>query len=167
KKIRFYTRENVGIGEIHLPPEEIETEACFLAIGPDLAAEAGLTSGAGASGLRGLGSLIQGLVPLFVRVDPADVKVSTELRHPHFGCPTITLYDRVQGGVGLAEQIFAGHRAILAAARGLLERCACRTGCPSCIGPGRDLGATPKQHARVLLGGMLAPAHTREREAEA
>src|SRR5690606_20506215 len=36
KKIRFYTRENVGIGEIHLPPEEFETEACMLVIGPDL-----------------------------------------------------------------------------------------------------------------------------------
>src|SRR5262249_32037162 len=30
KKIKFYTRENVGIGAINLPPEEFETEACAL-----------------------------------------------------------------------------------------------------------------------------------------
>ena len=65
-----------GIGEINLPPEEFETEACVLALDLEFAKEAGLDSGTDAGGLRGVGELIQGLVPLFVRVDPADVKAA-------------------------------------------------------------------------------------------
>ena len=57
-------------------------------------------------GLLGVAELIQGLVPLFVRVDPGDVRVSAEHRHPHFERPTITVYDCVPGGVGLSERIY-------------------------------------------------------------
>lgn len=45
KKIKFYPRENVGIGEIHLPPEESETEACELVLQPELIAQLGLKKG--------------------------------------------------------------------------------------------------------------------------
>lgn len=155
KKIRFYTRENVGIGEINLPPEEFETEACILALEESFAVEAGLHRGADAGGLRGVGELIQGLVPLFVRVDPADVKVSTELCHPHFDRPTITIYDQIPNGVGLSEKIFSCHREILQAALGLTRKCACTTGCPSCIGPSRDQGRRGKGLALAVLTGLL------------
>ncbi len=155
KKIRFYSRENVGIGEIHLPPEEFETEACALVLGPELVARAGLLRGAEASCLHGVGELLRGLVPLFVRVDPGDVRVLAELRHPHFAAPTLVLYDRVPNGVGLSEKIFRVHRRILAAALELLQRCACRGGCPGCVGPSPALGFRSKATAAVILRGML------------
>ncbi len=155
KKIRFYTRENVGIGEISLPPEEFETEACMLAISSELAAEVGLERGAEGGGLRGLASLVQGLVPLFVRVDPGDVAVTSTLLHPHYDCPVLTIYDRIPNGVGLSERIYRKHREILAAARGQVTRCACRTGCPSCIGPSADQGVRGKSLALQVLEGML------------
>ena len=106
-------------------------------------------------GLRGVGELIQGLVPLFVRVDPADVKVTTELLHPHFERPTITIYDQVPNGVGLSEKIFDRHRDILQAALGLARKCACTTGCPACIGPSRDSGRRGKNLALAVLTGLL------------
>ena len=154
KKLRFYTRENVGDGEIDLPPEEFETEACVLALDPELAARAGLSEGANGGGLRGLAELIQGLVPLFVRVDPGDVRVSSELRHPHFERPTIVIHDAIPNGVGLSERIFRVHEEILDAARGVLERCRCRSGCPACIGPARDQGLRGKQLAQRILAEM-------------
>ncbi len=155
KKVRFYTRENVGVGEIHLPPEELETEACLLVLDPEAALEAGLHTAADAGGLRGVADLIQGLVPLFVRVDPGDVRVTAEVRHPHFERPTLTIYDVVPGGVGLSERIFRQHRAVLEAGLGLLGRCACQRGCPSCIGPARDQGGRGKLLSRRLLEIML------------
>jgi DEAD/DEAH box helicase domain-containing protein len=155
KKVRFYTGENVGAGDIHLPPEEFETEACVLALDPSLAAEVGLDKGADAGGLRGIAELIQGLVPLFLRVDPGDVRVLAELRHPHFERPTITIYDAMPDGVGLSERIWRQHRDVLAAAAGLVERCPCRTGCPSCIGPSVDQGVRGKGLARAVLSGLL------------
>ena len=154
KKIRFYTRENVGIGEIDLPPEEMETEACVLTLSTELVDSAGLASGADGGGLRGLAELVQGLVPLFVRVDPGDVRVTSQLRHPHFECPTLTIYDRIPNGVGLSERIFRVHRDILKAAEGVVSRCACRSGCPACIGPSVDQGRRGKALALTVLREM-------------
>lgn len=155
KKVRFYTRENVGAGEIHLPPEEFETEACMLVIDRALAQEVGLHSGADAGGLRGVAELVQGLVPLFVRVDPGDVRVLANLEHPHFEAPTLVIYDNLPDGVGLSDRLFARHRDVLEAARGVLARCPCRTGCPACIGPSPDQGLRGKPLAKALLAGML------------
>jgi len=155
KKIKFYTRENVGVGEINLPPEEFETEACALVLKPELVAELGLRKGGEASCLQGVGELLQGLVPLFVRVDPGDVKVLAEALQPHFQAPALILYDRVPNGVGLTERIYHIHREILAAALGLVQKCACRSGCPSCVGPSASLGARSKGVAVAILQGML------------
>ncbi len=155
KKIKFYTRENVGIGEINLPPEEFETEACALVLKPELVARLGLKKGGEGSCLQGVGELLQGLVPLFVRVDPGDVKVLAEALQPHFEAPTLILYDRVPNGVGLAERIFHVHREILAAALALVQKCACRSGCPSCVGPHASLGGRSKGVAVAILQGML------------
>lgn len=160
KKIKFYTRENVGIGEIHLPPEEFDTEACALVLQPGLVAALGLKKGGEASCLHGVGELLQGLVPLFVRVDPGDVRVLAEALQPHFEAPALILYDRVPNGVGLAERIFRVHRDILSAALELVQRCACRSGCPSCIGPSAGLGGRSKGVARAILQGMLARTTT-------
>jgi DEAD/DEAH box helicase domain-containing protein len=155
KKIKFYTRENVGIGEIVLPPEEYETEACALVLRPETVQALGLQRGGEASCLQGVGELLQGLVPLFVRVDPGDVRVLAEARQAHFGAPTLLLYDRVPDGVGLAERLFDGHREILAAALQLVQRCACRSGCPSCVGPQASLGTRSKLVATTILRAML------------
>ena len=155
KKIKFYTRENVGIGEIHLPPEEFETEACALVLRPELVARLGLQKGGEASCLQGVGELLQGLVPLFVRVDPGDVKVLAEALQPHFGLPTLILYDRIPNGVGLAERIFRVHREILAAALRLVQKCTCRSGCPCCVGPQASLGVRSKTVATTILRAML------------
>jgi DEAD/DEAH box helicase domain-containing protein len=156
KKIKFYTRENVGVGEINLPPEEFETEACALVLRPELVARLGLQKGGEASCLQGVGELLQGLVPLFVRVDPGDVRVLAEALQPHFAAPALVLYDRVPSGVGLAERIFDVHREILAAALQLVQRCTCRSGCPCCVGPQASLGARSKSVAATILRAMLA-----------
>jgi DEAD/DEAH box helicase domain-containing protein len=157
KKIKFYSRENVGIGAISLPPEEFETEACALVLRPAMVAELGLQQGGEASCLQGVGELLQGLVPLFVRVDPGDVRVLAEALQPHFQAPALLLYDRVPNGVGLAERIFRVHRDILAAALQLVQQCACRSGCPSCVGPQASLGVRSKGVAMAILRAMLAP----------
>jgi DEAD/DEAH box helicase domain-containing protein len=155
KKIKFYTRENVGIGEINLPPEEFETEATALVLKPELVASLGLKKGGEASCLQGVGELLQGLVPLFVRVDPGDVKVLAEALHAHFQAPTLILYDRIPNGVGLAERIYRVHREILSAALALVQKCSCRSGCPSCVGPQASLGARSKGVAVAILQGLL------------
>ena len=160
KKIKYYTRENVGIGPIELPPEEFETEATALVLQPELIADLGLKRGGEAACLQGVGELLKGLVPLFVRVDPGDVRVLAEALQPHFEAPTLILYDRIPNGVGLAERIYRVHREILGAALELVQRCQCRFGCPSCVGPSSTLGARSKAVAMAILTGMLGDGAT-------
>ena len=154
KKIRFYTHENVGAGEIHLPPEEMDTEAFALVVGEDAAALA-LAPDGRAGALGGLAGLLRRLAPLFVRCDPADLRVKSELKSRHWGGPALTIYDRVPGGVGLADALFELHERVLEAAAQVVERCACLYGCPACIGPAVEVGAAGKERVRRLLDALL------------
>jgi DEAD/DEAH box helicase domain-containing protein len=120
-----------------------------------LVARLGFLRGGEAACLQGIGELLQGLVPLFLRVDPGDVRVLSEVQHPHFQAPTLILYDRVPGGVGLSERVFRTHRDLLRAAVGVARRCPCTTGCPACVGPHPSLGARSKQVAIAILDGLL------------
>lgn len=155
KKIRFYTRENVGGGEIHLPAEEMLTDAFGLIVS-DAAAEAvGLRDANRGGGLRGLASLLRQIAPLFVRCEPADLGESVELRSPHFLRPTITLFDRHRDGVGLSEAVYRSIDGILRAARAVLDRCPCKLGCPACVGPEPEVGSRGKATARALAAALL------------
>ena len=49
--------------------------------------------------------------------------------------PTIYLYDKVPGGIGLAPRLFDEREALISRARVVIEACPCEGGCPACIGP--------------------------------
>jgi DEAD/DEAH box helicase domain-containing protein len=151
KKIRFYTRENVGAGDIHLPPEEMETEAFVLTLAPEAAAEIELASGNRAAAWGGVGRLLRRTAPLFVRCGAGDLGLASEVRSGHFGRPALFLYDRVAGGVGLSVALFRAVPEIVRAARSVLERCACAHGCPACVGTLEEVGPLGKETALALL----------------
>ena len=72
----------------------------------------------------------------------------------HF-TPTLFLYDNYPGGIGISAPLFDIRSAIVADARQLVSACACRHGCPSCIGPilasDEVRGYAPKQVALQVL----------------
>jgi DEAD/DEAH box helicase domain-containing protein len=163
KKVRFYTRENVGAEDIHLPPEELDTEAFSLTVSTATAELLGLAGGDRAAGWRGVGRLLRRVAPLFLRCQPSDLGLSTEIRSSHFKRPALHLYDRAMGGVGLAGALFRDHRAVLDAALEVVSRCACSQGCPACVGTVEEVGARGKATALRALahlarGAELAPA---------
>lgn len=164
KKVKFYTHENVGAGEIHLPPEQMETQAFWLAISEEAARVAGLWGDpdappAGAAdgafrrsgGLVALANLLLGTVPLFIRCDPRDVHVVAEARAKGSGLPTLWVYDAVPGGVGLARRAYALRREIARAMLDIVSRCPCERGCPSCVGAEPRSGRRGKEAARRFL----------------
>jgi DEAD/DEAH box helicase domain-containing protein len=92
--------------------------------------------------------------------DPRDLGRVYEIRSPHTALPTIYLYERAAGGVGLAERMFRLHDHLVRAAIELVESCGCDAGCPSCVGPILEVGSTGKIDAlTVLRGGLMIPAH--------
>lgn len=151
KKIRFETHENIGYGDVHIPPLEMQTEAYWLTFANEAREwleAAGLDLGAG---LTGLAHLLSHTVPLFVLCDPRDVVSVPMLRAPHDEMPTVYIYDRYPAGIGLARRIYDLDRKILAAARDIIAQCPCSTGCPSCVGPEADARGKSKVTARTLL----------------
>ena len=151
KKIRFYTRENVGAEDIVLPPEELDTEAFVLTLSEETASELGLHGGDRGAAWHGVGHLVRRVAPLYVRCQPRDLGISTQVKSPHFNQPALYLYDRVQGGVGLSELLFAGYREVLAAALAVVRGCRCQGGCPACVGPPEEVGPLGKRTATAIL----------------
>ena len=153
KKIKLDTQENVGWGKIHLPQEDMHTTAYWLAL--EEQAWAGLDRAQLEAGLWGMAHLLAGVAPLFLMCDPKDLQAVAQVRSPFTGDPTVFLYERHPGGVGLAEGLYAAHGPLLAAALELARGCSCADGCPSCVGPGLDDAPDSKRAAITLLSRLV------------
>ena len=94
----------------------------------------------------------------FSDVRPHDVAVWPEIESVFTGAPTVYMYDRVPGGIGFSKRLYNVHQQLLASAGGVVTRCACEHGCPSCVGPD-VLDATERQD--VARSGWSASCWTR------
>jgi DEAD/DEAH box helicase domain-containing protein len=137
KKLKYHTNENVGYGDINLPPDEMHTRSVALLF------DAGSAAGGHFSALdeleqgivvQRLGSLLRTVAPVFLLCDPRDLGVSERVKDPHFDAPCLYIFDRYPGGIGLAEGFLRDMGRIVRGAQEAVERCECATGCPSCIG---------------------------------
>ncbi|MDN3016750.1 DEAD/DEAH box helicase [Paenibacillus sp. BSR1-1] len=131
KKIKFETHENIGSGPIHLPEEELHTNAAWLSLNKPLAE---MGHDRLEQGLVGTAHALGSIAPLFVMSDPQDIHVVPQVKADHNEKPTIFFYDRYPGGIGLSEKIHSGMAAVFAETKKMINRCQCETGCPSCIG---------------------------------
>jgi DEAD/DEAH box helicase domain-containing protein len=69
--------------------------------------------------------------------------------------PSLFLYDNYPGGIGFSHQLFDDTRILLEKTLRLISRCECRSGCPSCVGPAKELGEKSKEVALALLKEIL------------
>jgi DEAD/DEAH box helicase domain-containing protein len=170
KKIKMGTLENVGSGEVELPQQEMQTTAAWLTVGPETLARVSSSREELIDGLRAVTYLLHHLAPIFLLCDIRDLgswlgdttpatsgavatRESTKRRlmdAAQFN-PTIYLYDSHAGGIGLAEHVFEILPDLLRRGLETLETCACRDGCPSCVGPVNEVGRRAKSSARALL----------------
>jgi DEAD/DEAH box helicase domain-containing protein len=153
KKIKLDTQENVGWGKIHLPQEDMHTTAYWLSLEDE--ACSGLSPAELQAGLWGMAHLLSGIAPLFLMCDPKDLQAVAQVRCPFTSAPTVFLYERNPGGVGLAEGLYAAHASLLRAALDLARGCACADGCPSCVGPGLDEAPDSKRAAITLMSRLV------------
>jgi len=108
------------------------------------------------SALGGLAYALGNIAPLYLMCDPRDLGVITEVRGSQTHAPTITLYDRVPDGLGLAERLYENHAQLLAAALDLVRDCRCQEGCPACVGPTGPGGGEVKLLTAHLLQALVA-----------
>lgn len=128
KKIKFNTHENIGSGPINLPEQELHTSATWFTF------ESELSESKLEEGLIGISHALNSIVSLFVMCDPQDIHVVPQIKAIHNEKPTIFLYDRYPGGVGLSEKVFENIKEIISKTTDMISQCPCENGCPSCIG---------------------------------
>jgi DEAD/DEAH box helicase domain-containing protein len=148
KKIKFYTHENAGYGDVRLPEMQMHTTAFWLTV-PEQA------GGRIIDGLRGIGLALETVATLALMCDPRDLGTTLgdangrdpaaagvapeQSGSPNAGySPTLFLYEHVPGGTGLAERIWEQRDVLLARALRMIESCPCDAGCPACVGPGES-----------------------------
>lgn len=171
KKIKFYTLENLGYGEVNLPDQEMHTTAAWWTFGTALAEHLALSNAALLHALAAIAHALHHLAALRCLCDVGDLATALGDREGRFSGvqaavesggfrPTLFLYERYPGGSGLAEGIFLRSAELLADAHALLASCGCEAGCPSCTGAvqetGETEGATPKATALRVLTALVA-----------
>jgi DEAD/DEAH box helicase domain-containing protein len=99
-----------------------------------------------------VGDLRSAWVPVVGR-SGAEAHGAAEIDGPY--APTVFLFDRFPGGVGLSERLFEEREALLARTHRIIAGCRCAHGCPACIGPMvAAAGAQPKALALQLLAAV-------------
>lgn len=174
KKIKFFTHENSGYGDVHLPEMQMHTTSYWLTVPERLLSRFSAPRALLIDALRGLGQALETVASLMLMCDPRDINQclgdgeqdlegsgstqpagrepravassSTSARTGQLD-PTLFLFDAQPGGVGLAERIFERSAELMERARSLIAACPCEGGCPACVGPAES---SPRK--RLALG---------------
>jgi len=159
KKVKFYTLENVGAGQLSMPEQEMHTTAFWLHFPETFLQQfTDLTPAERQNGLAGLANVLRTVAALLVMCDPRDLGIAfTEDLAGGLKTfePDLFLYDNYPGGIGQSAPLFKMTTRLLEAARDLLSVCGCAAGCPSCVGPIGEVGERGKETARRILSALL------------
>ena len=161
KKIRFYTLENVGAGNLSMPEREMHTTSFWLHF-PDsfLSGFADLTVTEKQNGVTALGNVLRTVGALLLMCDSRDLgvaitdNISTGSRIYE---PDLFLYDNYPGGIGQSQPLYKTTQKLLNGALELLRACGCKDGCPSCVGPIGEVGESGKEAAIRILERLTNP----------
>ncbi len=162
KKIRYYTHENVGYGNVNLPDQEMRTTAVWWQVQPDALAAALPDRHQALDGFLGAAYAVHHVAALVMMSEVNDLGRAVgdgdakwfatvgengrgQIRDLESGevlpfapprfCPSLFLYDNYPGGVGLSAPLFDYRIEVAKQARNMIAGCHCRCGCPTCIGP--------------------------------
>ena len=162
KKIRYYTHENIGYGNINLPDQEMHSTAVWWEIRPGVLEQSLPSRQMALDGFLGAAYAMHHVAALQTMSEKSDLGRAVgdgdgqwfatvagdgrgQMRnaegdaiapdHQNAFRPAVFLYDSYPGGIGLSEPLFRRHADVVLGARSLIEHCDCRYGCPSCVGP--------------------------------
>jgi DEAD/DEAH box helicase domain-containing protein len=173
KKIRFFTSENLGYGEVNLPDLDLHTTAYWFTIPHEVLAGLPYEAGTLIDGILGIAHALHHVAVLHLMCDVRDLdrsvgdrqgswsarpargvvrhETSEEGAPPSSFDPTLFLYDAYPGGVGFSARLYDLHARLLDETESMIRTCDCREGCPSCVGPVNEVGVLSKETALVIL----------------
>jgi len=161
KKIKFYTNENVGSGDLDLPEQQMHTTSYWLTIPADVLAQLPYAADDRRDGIVGLAYAMKQIAQLLLMCDRHDIGLSIETGEQD-GIPAplqdarLFIYDNYPSGIGFSEPLFRMHDQLLEATKRLIAECSCDSGCPGCVGPIGNTGPLAKPAALRILDLLLA-----------
>jgi DEAD/DEAH box helicase domain-containing protein len=170
KKIKFYTNENVGSGELDLPEQQMHTTAYWLTIPAAVMAALPYAADDRRDGVVGLAFAMRQVAQLLLMCDRQDIGISIdggdEADEAVLGAealakaaePRVFVYDNYPGGIGFSEPLFTMQADLLARTRELIAGCECEHGCPTCVGPLGHTGPLAKVVALRILDQLTTAA---------
>jgi DEAD/DEAH box helicase domain-containing protein len=171
KKIKFYTNENVGSGELDLPEQQMHTSSYWLTIPASIMSSLPFAGDDRRDGVVGLAFAMKNIAQLLLMCDGHDIGLSVDggsldrtTRTGGMGGvpealavePNVFIYDNYPGGIGFSRPLYEMHGLLLERTRELIAGCPCSSGCPSCVGPEGNTGPHAKLVASRILERLLA-----------
>jgi DEAD/DEAH box helicase domain-containing protein len=170
KKIKFYTNENVGSGELDLPEQQMHTSSYWLTIPVRVMSSLPFAGDDRRDGVIGLAFAMKNIAQLLLMCDRHDIGLSVDggtlERSKRTGGvggvpdalatePNVFIYDNYPGGIGFSRPLYEMHSLLLERTRELIVGCPCESGCPSCVGPEGNTGPHAKTVASRILDRLL------------
>jgi DEAD/DEAH box helicase domain-containing protein len=182
KKIKFFTNESIGAGELQLPENEMHTTSYWITLKRALLESLPFSISERQSGMFGLLYALSSVATLLLMCDQRDLGTAisertlpsgenaetfsavrmqdmASSRAKEFFEPNLYLFDAYPGGIGFSAPLFRAHDLLLHKTRELIFSCACEQGCPSCVGPAGDLALHAKEAALAILDGLIGSQH--------
>jgi DEAD/DEAH box helicase domain-containing protein len=180
KKIKFFTNESIGAGELQLPENEMHTTSYWITLERPLLESLPFSISERQSGMFGLLHALASVATLLLMCDQRDLGTAIGERPlspnanaeefipvrmqdiassnaKEFFEPNLYLFDAYPGGIGFSEPLFRAHELLIHRTRELISGCGCEQGCPSCVGPAGDLALRAKESALAILDRLIAP----------
>ena len=166
KKIKFYTNENIGSGELDLPEQQMHTTSYWLTIPAGTIQALPFGGDDRRDGVIGLAFAMKNVAQLLLMCDGHDIGLSVDGgsldRATRRGAiasipealaaePNVFIYDNYPGGIGFSRPLYEMHDLLLERTQDLINGCECQSGCPSCVGPEGNTGPHAKQVASLIL----------------
>ena len=169
KKIRFYTNENVGSGELDLPEQQMHSTSYWFTIPRAIVGSLPYGRDDRRDGVVGLSFAMRQVAQLLLMCDRQDIGISIGAGDEDRGAaadvpaeavdePRIFIYDAYPGGIGFSQPLFAMHDRLLQETRALIASCDCDHGCPTCVGPVGESGPMAKEVALAILQHLVGGA---------
>ena len=152
KKIKFYTNENIGSGELDLPEQQMHTTSYWLTVPAEVMNVLPFATDDRRDGIVGLSFAMKQIAQLLLMCDGHDIGISIDTEEQ---APRIFIYDNYPGGIGFSAPLYRMHDELLQATRRLITECPCENGCPGCVGPVGNTGPLAKMAALRILDLLL------------
>src|SRR6202795_1702523 len=155
KKIKFFSNENIGAGQLELPENEMHTTSYWITLERALLESLPYSISERQSGMFGLLYALASVATLLLMCDARDLGTAIGERPPapamesdeftptrmeeavgtqakEFFEPNLYLFDAYPGGIGFSEPLFRAHELLVRKTRELIQACPCDAGRPPC-----------------------------------